>query len=73
MITVTETVLLRKDWLKESSPLRDEFLRFGPVLWVIVKETCRDFQRCSFRQKLAIHYSILVNISCKPVMKHTKT
>lgn len=50
-------------------PLGDEPLRLRPVLRVVVEEACWDLQRSSFRQELAVHHTIVVDVSRKPSWK----
>lgn len=52
---------------KGQLPLRDEPVGLWPVLWVVVKEACRDLQRGSLRQPLPIHHTVLLNFSGKPL------
>lgn len=49
-------------------PFRDEPLRLWPVLGVVVEKACWDLKRRSFREELAVHHTVLVDVSCKPLL-----
>ncbi len=51
---------------KSLVPLGDEPLRLGPVFGVVVEEACRNLQRRSSREELAVQHTVMVNVSRKP-------
>lgn len=61
------TIVLLISCKNSLLPLRDEPLRLWPMLWVVVEEARWDLQRRSFREELAVHHTVLVDVSRKPL------